>query len=73
MNIVMSMDPAAWNRINNFYFDMIAKLAGKDASSDEIRKLRKLTTDATNALTGTLAASFSRIRKPSRRSGCSTS
>ena len=51
--------PASWNRLNNFYFDLMAKMAGKDASSEEVRKLKKLATDATNSLGGTLAASFS--------------
>jgi hypothetical protein len=59
MNLVMSVNPAAWNRVNNFYFDLFAKLAGKDPSSEEVRSLKKLTTDATSALTGTLAVSFS--------------
>lgn len=59
MNLVMSMDPAAWNRINNFYLDMFATFAGKDPSGEDFRKLKKLTTDATGALTGTLAGSFS--------------
>jgi hypothetical protein len=59
MNIIMSMDPAAWNRVNNFYFDLLAKLSGPNASGENISKLKRLTTDATNALTGTLAGSFS--------------
>lgn len=59
MNFVFSMDPATWNRFNNFYFDMIAKLTGKSASSEDIAKLKKWSTDATNALTGTVAGSFS--------------
>ncbi len=58
MNILASIDPATWNRINNFYFDMIAKVAGKNASGEEIGKLKKLAADVTNALTGTLAVSF---------------
>ena len=59
INIIMSIDPATWNTINNFYFDMIAKSIGKSASSEDIAKLKKWSADATNALTGTVAGSFS--------------
>ena len=59
MNLITTINPASWNRLNNFYIDLMAKLAGKDPASEEVRNLRKLTTDATNALSGTLAASFS--------------
>ena len=59
MNLLMSVDPACWTRINNFYLDMFTKFTGKDASSEDIRKLKKLTADATNALSGTAAMSFS--------------
>jgi len=59
MNLLVAINPASWNRLNNFYIDLLAKFAGKDPASDEVRNLKKLTTDATNSLTGTLAASFS--------------
>jgi len=63
MNLVMSMDPATWTRLNNFYYDMMAKSAGKSASSEEIAKLKKWSADATNALTGTMVASFAAAAK----------
>ncbi len=59
INIIMSIDPATWNTINNFYFDMIAKSMSKSASSEDIAKLKKWSADATNTFTGTLAGSFS--------------
>jgi len=59
MNLIAAVNPASWNRLNNFYIDLLAKLAGKDPASDEVRNLKKLTTDATNSFTGTFAASFS--------------
>jgi hypothetical protein len=59
MNLIVSINPASWNRLNSFYIDLMAKFVGKDPASEEVRNLKKLTTDATNALTGTLAASFS--------------
>lgn len=58
MNLIMSMDPAAWSKLNNFYIDMLAKFAGKDPSSEEVRNLRKLVMDSTSALTGAMAVSF---------------
>ena len=58
MNIVTAIDPASLNRLNNFYFDLMAKMAGKDPSSEEVLKLKKLATDATNSLGGSLAASL---------------
>ena len=73
MNLVMSMDPAAWNRINGFYIDMLARMTGRDASSEDLINLRKLTADATNALSGTLALSMAAEAGTSRRSSCSTS
>jgi len=59
MNLIVAINPASWNRLNNFYIDLLAKFTGKDPASEEVRNLKKLTTDATNTLTGTLAASFS--------------
>ncbi len=59
MNLVTAIDPASWNRLNNLYIDLMAKFLGKDPASEEVRNLKKLTTDATNAFTGSLAASFS--------------
>jgi hypothetical protein len=58
MNLAMTMNPAARNRINTFYIDMLAKLAGKDPSSQDVQSLKKLTTESTNALGGPLAVSF---------------
>jgi len=63
LNLVMSMDPATWTRFNNFYFDLMAKSAGKSASSEEIAKLKKWSADATGAFTGTAAVSFSAVAK----------
>lgn len=59
MNMIMSIDPATWIAINDFYFNMMGKAAGKIASDEEIAKLKKWSTEATNALTGTVALSFS--------------
>ena len=53
------MDTASWNRINNIYIDLLAKLTGKDPADPEVSQLRKLATEGTNAMGGTLAASFS--------------
>jgi hypothetical protein len=59
MNFITSTDPATWSRLNSFYFDMIAKATGKSASDEEIAKLKKWSTDAASALTGTVAGSLS--------------
>ncbi len=59
MNFIASVDAASWNRLNETSIDMLAKMAGKEATDPQIRQLLKLTTDATNALGGTLAGSFS--------------
>ena len=58
-NFLVSVDTASWNRINNIYIDLLAKLAGKDPAGPEAGQLRKLATEGTNAIGGTLAASFS--------------
>jgi len=63
MNLVMSLDPATWTRLNNFYFDLMAKSAGKTVPAEEIAKLKKWSADAANALTGTAAVSFSAAAK----------
>jgi hypothetical protein len=59
MNVVMSIAPATWNRLNDLYFDMIAKVTGKTSTSEDIVKLKKWATEATNSLTGAVAGSFS--------------
>ncbi len=58
MNIITSVDPASWTRLNNLYFDMMARIAGKDPSSEDVRTWKKLAADATNSLGGSLAVSF---------------
>jgi len=59
MNILAAVDPASWNRFNDMSINLLAQLAGKPTSDPEVRRIRKITTDATNALGGTLAGSFS--------------
>lgn len=58
-NFLVAVDTASWNRINNIYIDLLAKLTGKDPAGPEVSQLRKLATEGTNAMGGTLAASFS--------------
>lgn len=59
MNIISAVDPASWNKLNNMGIDLLAQLAGKPTTDPEVAKIRKIMTDATSALGGTLAMSFS--------------
>lgn len=58
MNFLAAVEPATWNKINDMSINLIAQMAGVQASDPEIQKFRKLATDATNALAGTLAGSM---------------
>ena len=58
MNILTKVDASSWGRLNETYIDLLAKLVDTDPSSEEMRSLKKMATDASNALGGTLAMSF---------------
>jgi len=57
-NVLAAVDPASWNRLNDWGINMLAQMAGKPATDPEVQKIRKFATDATNALGGTLAVSM---------------
>lgn len=59
MNILAAVDPASWNRLNNWGINLLAQMAGKPANDPEVQKIRKFVVESTNALGGTLAASMS--------------
>jgi hypothetical protein len=59
MNILAAVDPASWNKVNNWGINLLAQMAGKPTSDPEVQKIRKFATESTNALGGTLAASMS--------------
>ncbi|HNS22667.1 MAG TPA: hypothetical protein PKH24_19345 [Sedimentisphaerales bacterium] len=58
-SFIASVDSAAWTRINDMAMDMFAKMIAKGATDPQMTQLKKLAADATNALGGTLAGSFS--------------
>ncbi|MBP7053083.1 MAG: hypothetical protein KBE65_18920 [Phycisphaerae bacterium] len=58
-SFIASVDSTAWNRINDMAVDMFAKMVAKGATDPQMSQLKKLAADATNALGGTLAGSFS--------------
>lgn len=58
MNFYGVVDSAAWNKMNEFQLDLLGTLAGEGASAEDMAALKKMAKDATDALGGTLAASF---------------
>jgi len=58
MNFFGVVDSAAWNKMNEFQLDLLGTLAGEGASAEDVAALKKMAKDATDALGGTLAASF---------------
>ncbi|MEN6578873.1 MAG: hypothetical protein ABFD90_21195 [Phycisphaerales bacterium] len=58
-SFITSVDTASWNRLNDMGMEMFTKMMGKNATDPQILQLKKLATDATTALGGTLAGSFS--------------
>ncbi len=59
MNMLAAVDPASWNKMNDWGINLLAQMTGKPVSDPEIQKIRKFATESTNALGGTLAASMS--------------
>jgi len=57
-NFTASVDTPTWSRFNEMYMGMLATMMGKSPTDPEILQLKKLATDATNAIGGTLAGSF---------------
>ncbi len=58
-NFTASVDTPTWSRFNEMYMGMLATMMGKSPTDPEILQLKKLATDGTNAIGGTLAGSFS--------------
>ena len=58
MNLITKVDASSWSKWNETYIDLLAKLVDTDPSSEEMRSIKKMATDASNALGGTLAMSF---------------
>jgi hypothetical protein len=58
-NVMTTVDPASWNKLNDWGINMLAQMTGKPATDPEIQKIRKLATDSVSALGGTLALSMS--------------
>jgi hypothetical protein len=59
MNFYGVVDSAAWNKMNEFYMELLGSLGGEEASAEEMAALKKMAKDATDALGETLAGSFS--------------
>jgi hypothetical protein len=59
MNIIGSAD-AAWNsKMNEFFLDLLPQMVGGEMSEADMTELKQMAADATDAMTGSLAGSFS--------------
>jgi hypothetical protein len=58
MNFIAAVNPATWNKLNDWGLNMVARMAGKQTTDPEVQKIRKFATDTTNAVGGTLAGSM---------------
>ncbi len=59
VNFTGSMSSPFWRKLNEAYIDMMPKLMGEMASSDDIATFKKMATDAMDAFGGALGGSFS--------------
>ncbi len=59
VNFAGSMTSPFWRKVNEAYIDLMPKLMGDAASSDDIAAFKKMATDAMDAFGGALAGSFS--------------
>jgi len=59
MSFAGSMESPFWAKLNQAYLDLLPKLLGPGASGEAMSQIKKMAADATDALGGSIAGSFS--------------